>query len=89
MIEVDWGNVRPTDGERALIEARLATLILRDRSMVLLRRRGSGFEARLRMFVKDDEPTEVRLQDENVTSAVERLVQLMTIVARERRAPAV
>jgi hypothetical protein len=84
MLRIDWGDLRPTSAERSALEARLATVDADPDSKVYVSRHGSGFEARLRVPV-EDHSAEVRLHDVAVDAAVERLVELLEIVAQERR----
>jgi hypothetical protein len=84
MLTIDWGDLRPTSAERSALEARLAAVEPDIESKVYVRRRGTGFEARLRVPVQE-RSAEVRLHDDDVGAAVERLVELIEIVARERR----
>jgi hypothetical protein len=83
-MKVDWGNLCPTEQERAALASRLERLELRDRGVIVLRRRGGAYEARLCMATRGD-TTELRLQDVTVMAAVDRLLSLVDIVGSERR----
>jgi CO/xanthine dehydrogenase Mo-binding subunit len=84
MLTIDWGDVRPTHAERHDVHARLARVEPGLVSTVLLRRHDSGYEARLRLPVHD-RSTELRLHGRGVGDAVERLVGLLEVVAREQQ----
>jgi hypothetical protein len=83
MLTIDWGDVGPSSIERSTIEARLNHVSPLIGSTVSLRRCGAGFEAQLRLPLREH-ATELRLHDEDVGLAVDRLVQLLEIVANER-----
>lgn len=79
MLRVDWGNLTPSREERAGVEARLSVAPDLADSTVSLRQHRSGFEASLRV-----EKTEVRLHDVDLDAALDRLLFLLDVVARER-----
>lgn len=86
MIEIDWGDLRPTQGQRARVEASLDRLGGLVGPVIGLRRKGSGFEAQLTTFPSPT-PAEVRLQGDDLAGVVERAVALLEVVVRESWPP--
>jgi hypothetical protein len=84
MVDIDWGDLSPSRDQRAHVEGRLDELAHVDGPVVALRRRGSGYEARLTTPLPAS-PAELRLTGDDLASVVDRAVALLTIVARERR----
>jgi hypothetical protein len=82
MVKIDWGTMRPTKHERAAVEERLAQVGSLHGLVLSLRRNESGCEASLRLAPWVDSAA-VRLRDANVGAAVDRLVKLLAIAARE------
>ncbi len=80
MIAIDWGDVEPTNGQRARVEARVGAVTDIDGPVVSLRKRGHGYEAQLLIAA----PTELRLQGDDLASVVERAVVLLAIVEYSR-----
>lgn len=87
MVDIDWGDLTPTQGQRARVQARVAELAYLHGPVVALRRRGSAYEARVTSSMPNA-PAEVRLSDSDLASVVDRACQLLAIVAHERRARA-
>jgi hypothetical protein len=79
MINIDWGDLQPTSGQRALVEARVSTLGDLEGPVVALRKRGHGYEATLQAPCA---PAELRLQGDDLANVVERAVHLLSIVVR-------
>lgn len=84
MVDIDWGDLSPSRDQRAHVEARLDELAHVDGPVVALRRRGSGYEARLTTPLPAS-PAELRLTGDDLASVVDRTVALLAIVAREQR----
>ena len=82
MLRVDWGSVSPSDGDRALVESRLEKFLWYPNLVLALRAADQGYEARIQLTQWSDAPG-VRLTDSSLHGAVERMVHLHTIVARE------
>lgn len=85
MIDIDWGDLTPTHGQRARIEARVGMLKDIDGPVVSLRRRGHGYEAQL-LTPLPAAPAELRLHGDDLASVVDRAVDLLSIVARAHAA---
>lgn len=81
MIEIDWGDLKPTLAVRAAIEARIGELTLEPERLTL-RRRGSGYEAQVRTALPG-RATVLRLHGEDLCDVVQRTAELLSIVARE------
>jgi hypothetical protein len=84
MLTIDWGDLLLSRAERREIEKRVANVNPDLGSVVSLRRCREGFEARLQVPTQE-QSTQIRLHDENVGMAVERLTTLLEIVACARR----
>lgn len=80
MVEIDWGDLTPTQVQRARVQARIAELAHLDGPVVALRRRGSSYEASLTTPLPAA-PAEVRLTDGDLASVVDRVCQLLALVA--------
>ncbi|MCZ7677316.1 MAG: hypothetical protein M5U28_00460 [Sandaracinaceae bacterium] len=81
MIEIDWGDLHPPLDVRAAAEARVRRLPLA-RERVVVRRRGSGYEAHVRTTVAGGS-TMLRLHGEDLRDVVDRVTDLLSIVASE------
>lgn len=84
MVEIDWGDLTPTHGQRARAQARLDELADLEGPVVALRRRGSGYEAHL-VTPLPAAPAEVRLSGDDLASVIDRACRFLSIVAREDR----
>ena len=84
MVDIDWGDLSPSRDQRAHVEARLDELADVEGPVVSLRRRGTGYEARLTTALPSS-PTELRLTGDDLASVVDRTFALLAIVAREQR----
>jgi len=84
MVDIDWGDLSPSRDQRAHVEARLDELAHVEGPVVSLRRRGTGYEARLTTPLSSS-PAELRLTGDDLASVVDRTVALLAIVAREQR----
>lgn len=83
MIDIDWGDLSPTREVRNAVEARIRSLSLSlERERVMLRRRGSGFEAQVRTALPG-RSTVLRLHGEDLCDVVDRTAELLSIVVRE------
>jgi hypothetical protein len=82
MIDIDWGDLDPSQEERTAVERRVGTLIAMHRERVSLRRRGSGYEAQVRTALPG-RSTMLRLHGESLDDVIDRAAELLTIVARE------
>lgn len=82
MLTIDWGDLRPTSGERTALEERVASFEPERESKLYVSRHDSGFEARMLVTVAE-RSAEVRLHDIDVTGAVEHMIELLEAVARE------
>jgi hypothetical protein len=82
MVEVDWGDLSPTHLQRARVQSRVAELAHIDGPTVSLRRRGSGYEARLTTPLPAA-PAELRLAGDDLGSVIDRACDLLAIVVRE------
>jgi hypothetical protein len=82
MVEIDWGDLTPTRLQRARAEARVGELSDLEGPVVLLRRRGGGYEAQLRTL-SPAAPAELRLHGDDLSAVVDRAVHLLSIVVRE------
>jgi hypothetical protein len=83
---IDWGALRPSIEERQHVENRLARAPGLT-SKITVHRRGSSYEASTRLLV-DDRATQLRLYGGALGEAIDRLVSLLEMVAREQRRPA-
>lgn len=84
MVDIDWGDLKLSCGQRAHLQSRLDELAHIEGPSVALRRRGSGYEARL-VTPMPTSPAELRLADDDLCSVIDRTIGLLTIMARERR----
>ncbi len=82
MITIDWGDLHPSQELLALVNARIAGLRELEREHVALRRRGSGYEARVRTALPG-RSTLLRLHGEDLSDLLDRATELLLIVARE------
>lgn len=82
MVDIDWGDLTPTLGQRARAQARLAELAHLEGPVVALRRRGSSYEAQLTGALPSV-PAEVRLSGDDLSSLIERACQFLSVVAHE------
>ncbi len=81
MIEIDWGDLHPTRDVVAAAEARVRTLPLA-RERVVVRRRGSGYEAHVRTALAGGS-TVLRLHGEDLGDVIDRATELLSIVVSE------
>ncbi len=82
MVEVDWGDLSPTQLQRIRVQSRIAQLAHIEGPVVSLRRRGSGYEAHLTTPLPAA-PAELRLSGEDLGSVIDRACDLLAIVVRE------
>jgi hypothetical protein len=78
MIAIDWGDLHPTSGQRARVDAQLRAASDVVGPVVSLRRRGQGYEAQL--LTPFD--AELRLTGDDLSGVVERAVGLLSVVSR-------
>ncbi len=78
MVEIDWGDVGPSASQRARIQETVDRVAI-DGPVIGLRRRGSGYEARLET---GRSPAELRLHDDDLSSGGDPAVALLEIVQR-------
>ncbi len=84
MVDIDWGDLTPTTGQRERAQARIAALGSLDGPVVALRRRGSGYEATL-TTPAPAAPAEVRLSGDDLASVIERACQFLSYVSHDAR----
>lgn len=82
MVDIDWGNLTPSAGQRARMERRLAALADMHGPSIGLSRRGGGYEARLSSPIASA-PVELRLHGDDLGSVIDRAVDLLVIVTRD------
>lgn len=83
MVEIDWGDLAPSAGQRARVEQRLGRLAELEGPSIGLRRKGGGYEAQLTSPIANA-PVELRLHGDDLGSVIDRAVDLLAIVTRER-----
>ncbi|HJL15181.1 MAG TPA: hypothetical protein RMH99_05970 [Sandaracinaceae bacterium LLY-WYZ-13_1] len=81
MVKIDWGDLEPSEGQRARVEAEVRRLAAITGPVIGLRRRGTGYEAQLTNTLPSH-PAELRLHGDDLRSVVERAVDLLEIVSR-------
>lgn len=84
MVDIDWGDLKLSSGQRAHLQSRLDALARIDGPCVALRRRGSGYEAHL-VTPLPTSPAELRLAGDDLSSVIDRTIELLSIMAGERR----
>ncbi len=81
MVRVDWGDLRPSAGQRARVQASIERMGTMEGPIIGLRKCGMGYEARLQTPTPHSS-VELRLHDADLGSAMDRLVDLLSIVKR-------
>jgi hypothetical protein len=84
MVHIEWNGIVPTAAQRAQVETRFGRLVHPEDVTVTLTQRGASCEACLRIALPQG-TTQLRLHGADVGAVVERLLELLRIVARERR----
>jgi hypothetical protein len=80
-MQIDWSDIEPTPRDRGTVERVLRALPNRER--VVLSRRGSGYEARVVLELAD-RSTSLKLHAESLTEVVDRIAEIVSIVAAAR-----
>lgn len=84
MVEIDWGDLKPSRLQRARLERRLGALASTEGPRIGVRRRGGGYEAQLTSALANG-PVELRLHGDDLGSVLDRTVDLLTVVLSRPR----
>lgn len=82
-MNIEWSDIEPSERDRGAVERAFAGLLDERTERVVIKRRGSGYEARVVLDLYAG-TTSLKLQAETLLDVVERVAEIVRIVAASR-----